>query len=60
MNSECGSDQRTSRNRELRTVQKTLEISLSETHASGNREAQTKDLASQAMLIPDAKATLEK
>ena len=35
-------------------VQKTLEICLSETHASGNREAQTKDLSTQEMLIPDA------
>ena len=35
MNSDCGSVQRTSRNRELRMVQKTLEICLSETHASG-------------------------
>ena len=46
-------------NRELRMVQKTLEICLSETHASGNREAQTADLSFQAMLIPDEKATLE-
>ena len=38
MNSECSSVQRTSKNRELRVVQKTLEIFLSETHASGNRE----------------------
>ena len=35
-------------------VQKILEICLSETHASGNREAQTKDLSTQAMLIPGA------
>ena len=42
-------------NRELRMVQKTLEICLSETHALGNREAQTKDLSSQAMLISNAK-----
>ena len=41
-------------------VQKTLEICLSETHASGIREVQTKDLTSQAMLISNAKATLEK
>ena len=41
-------------------VQKTLEICLSETHASGNREAQTKDLSSEVMLIPDEKATMEK
>ena len=47
-------------NRELRMVQKTLEICLSETHASGNREVRTKDLSHQAMLIPDAKATMEK
>ena len=32
-------------NREFRMVQKTLEICLSETHASGNREAQTTDLS---------------
>ena len=51
---------RTSRNPELRTVQKILEICLSETHASGNWEAQIKDLSTQAMLIPDAKATMEK
>ena len=47
-------------NRELGMVQMTLEICLSETHASGNRDAQTKDLSSQAMLIPDVKATMEK
>ena len=41
-------------------VQKILEICLSETHASGNREAQTKDLSSQAMMIPDARSTMEK
>ena len=41
-------------------AQKALEIFLSETHASGNREVQTKDLSTQAMLIPDAKATAEK
>ena len=60
MNSECCSIQRTSRNREIRMVQKILEICLSETHASGNRVAQTKSLSFQAMLIPDAKATMEK
>ena len=59
-NSGCCSVQQTSRNRELRMVQKTLEICLSETHASGNREAQTKDLSFQAIWIPDAKATMEK
>ena len=42
-------------NRELRMVQKTLEICLSETHASGNREVRTKDLSSQAILIPGAR-----
>ena len=42
MNSERGSGQRTSRNRDLRMVQKIQEICLSETHASGNREAQIK------------------
>ena len=42
-------------NRELRTVQKTLEICLSETHALKNREAQTKDLSSKPMLISNAK-----
>ena len=42
-------------NRELRMVQKTLEICLSETHALGNREAQTKDLSSKPMLISNAK-----
>ena len=47
-------------NRELRMVQKTLEMCLSQTHASGNREAQTKDLSSQTMLNPDEKATMEK
>ena len=47
-------------NRELGMVQMTLEICLSETHASVNRDAQTKDLSSQAMLIPDVKATMEK
>ena len=47
-------------NRELRMLQKTLEICLSETHASGTREVQAKDLSSQAMLIPDEKATMEK
>ena len=36
-------------------VQKTLEICLSETHASGNREVRTKDPSPEAMLIPDAK-----
>ena len=41
-------------------VQNTLEICLSETHASGNREAQTKDLSTHALLIPDEKATMEK
>ena len=41
-------------------VQKIREICLSETHASGNREAQTNDLSIQAMLITDAKATMEK
>ena len=48
------------RNRELRMVQKILEICPSETHASGNREAQIKDLSTQALWIPDAKATMEK
>ena len=47
-------------NRELRVVQKTLEICLSKTHASGNWEVWIKDLSSQAMLIPDEKATMEK
>ena len=47
-------------NRELRMVQKTLEICLSETHASGNREVWTKDPSPEAMLIPDAKETMEK
>ena len=47
-------------NRELRMVQKTLEICLSETHASGNREVRTKDPSPEAMLIPDAKETMEK
>ena len=41
-------------------VQKTLEICLSETHASGNRQAQTKDLSFQTMLIPDEKGDNEK
>ena len=59
-NSECCSDQWTSGSRELRMIQTTLEICLSEALASGNREAQTKDLSTQAMLIPDAKATMEK
>ena len=45
---------------ELRMFQKTLEICLSETHASRNREVWIKDLSSQAMLIPDATATMEK
>ena len=40
--------------------QKTLEICLSETHVSRNREVQAKDLSSQAMLISDAKTTTEK
>ena len=39
--------------------QKTLEICLSETHASGNREVRKKDLSSETMLIPDEKATME-
>ena len=47
-------------NRELRMVQKTLEISLSQTQASGNRGVWIKDLSTQGMLIPDAKATMEK
>ena len=55
MNSECCSVQRTSRNRELRMFQKTLEMCLSETHASGNREAQTSDLSFQAILISKCK-----
>ena len=41
-------------------VQKIQEICLSETHVSGNREAQTKHLSFHAMLIPDEKATVEK
>ena len=41
-------------------VQKTLEICLSETHASGNREVYAKYLSFQAILIPDAEATVEK
>ena len=60
MNSECCLVQRTSRNRQLRMVEKILEICLSETHASGNREALRKDLSSQAMLIPGEKATMTK
>ena len=47
-------------NRRLPMVQKTLEICLSEAPGSGNREVWTKDLSSQAMLIPDEKATMEK
>ena len=43
------------RNKELRMVQKTLEICFSETHASGNRDVWIKVLSTQAMLIPDAK-----
>ena len=41
-------------------VQKTLEICLSETLAARNRGTQTKNLSSEAMLIPDAKAAMEK
>ena len=47
-------------NRELRMVQKTLEICLSETHVSGNREVWTKDLSSYVMLIPDETTRMEK
>ena len=54
-NSERCFVQRTSKNRELCMVHKTLEICLAETHASRNREAQTKDLLMQAMLIPAGK-----
>ena len=36
------------------------DLSLRETQASGNREAQTTDLSSQAMLIPDEKAAVDK
>ena len=38
MNSGCCSDQRTSEDRELRGVQKILEVCLSHTQASGHRE----------------------
>ena len=41
-------------------VQKTLENCLWGTQASGNREAQTADLSSQAKLIPDGKAAVDK
>ena len=47
-------------NRELRMVQTILETCLSETLASGNRKVWIKDLSHQEMLIPDAKATMEK
>ena len=60
MNSECGSDQRTS-GIESYVCFRRLWISVfSETHISGTREVQAKDLSSQAMLIPDEKATVEK
>ena len=41
-------------------VQTILEISLSETLASENREVWIKDLSPQAMLIPDTKAAVDK
>ena len=47
-------------NRELRMVQTILETCLSETLASGTRKVWIKDLSPQAMLIPDAKTTMEK
>ena len=47
-------------NRESRMVRTILEICLSETQASGNREVWIKDLSPQAMLIPDAKVEVEK
>ena len=59
MNSECGSDQRTSRIESYEWFRRVWR-SVSETHASGNRETQTKDPSSQAMLSPDEKAKMEK
>ena len=47
-------------NRESLMVRTILEICLSETQASGNRAVWIKDFSHQAMLIPDAKAAVEK
>ena len=41
-------------------VQKTLEICLSETLCLGKPRVCAKDFSPQAMLIPDAKATVDK
>ena len=60
MNSECGSDHRTS-GIESYVWFRRLWRSVSQRHfAFGNREYVQKDLSLQAMLIPDAKATVDK
>ena len=47
-------------NRELRMVQKTLEICVSETHASGNREVWIKDLSHPSNVYSRCKGKSEK
>ena len=60
MNSDCCSVQRTSVIESYVWFRKLWRSALSETHASGNRAVWTTDLSSQAILIPDEKATMEK